>query len=1207
MSAQPLARNPLEARGLLVSMLQMASQLELTLMVSYLNAAASLKSTPAEFEFVDRADGTGRVVNPRRAIHFERVRAWKSAILGVAVEEMVHLHYVQCLLRALGERPYLTLPPRDNLPGSGGWRIANWDPLQPTPTGDNTTGTRVPLKPATLPLLYTFVEFESTASLQLTGLPDAAGGGSNVRALFQKMADLELDLSIQRMVRQLDDVHVQQRLRNAIRHVYKTHGSVSHNVVMAKSLTTAPFGGPEPPRSAFQIPFPSIAAWYQDGILPLYEQAFAHGWVMHNNVDLNDEVTNTQSGPNMPSEGFLPVGPYPRTHRFQNFSRRGVSSPLAHYKNVKHIVQEIVEEGEGFAQFERRANEAAALVASNGGVEGFWATLATNNPANLGGSGPQLPPWMQVVQLVRGAHLYKFGVISAQWEEEKALAKSAGVCFHPARESVSPLPPAISSPVRSHAVGSGASTLPPVVATLAAEFPGQFNAAYLCMIAWLSRIYERRTWVVDTPRRTSIEMVATWPLMSLAIRPGLELASLLGCDTTEMFAITPGAAVLPWLPLQARQLLELWNSPQERTQQANAEMDAYALRALGGVARWASAARDIVREAPGLSPGMRSMLLARLLSLSILGEFEGQFAFRMAGGYSSTLPLSPSFVNNAAIQKSLRRFEEDATIMKSAQFTGVFAEATLVLRVRFCGWALVLLATDPDPPTDEVGASGTLMWRATDGDGQTRRFNRAIVWQPLHADSAVKVERQHTRQPLGVNVVDVTLMATSPTKPAVAGLLPMGVMNTTGSVQANGVQQMLNICGLNRIASVPGSAVPLCMNLAPKPGVGGELEYPSFTGWNHLVWQDGEPIDPFVLQLCAGGKPSSESVLLQREIYNENHTLLQMTPAQRAASARGPCGFEVLSKNKPGIPAWAQDGYDTTKHLPSNPNQYLLDRVKSLGAAAVAMLPPGDDKPNVNDQRWVDEFTSLVKRTESVTEPLDRMNNKNWCGVGLHYGHTVSGHAKVTTSSNPLLAAFASEGLNLVPILPEERMLHPNSRWLLRYTQASMDTDALANFVYGDVYIPVKLGPTGSMPPPITVPTTWTYAAAHFEALAELCTNFTVPFWTKKYEIFDGGRKRRLSYNGQQLYIAEELVNSTIEPAKCEYSYIGEPLTHGIDNYRGSFVVAKTATASTLTWTYSGAPRSADAAEVFLCTCAEAAQAMTEALNAYFSFTQLGE
>ncbi|MGC1968670.1 MAG: hypothetical protein WA673_19575 [Candidatus Acidiferrales bacterium] len=85
------------------------------------------------------------------------------------------------------------------------------------------------------------------------------------------------------------------------------------------------------------------------------------------------------------------------------------------------------------------------------------------------------------------------------------------------------------------------------LAKLVVQLPLQFNACYLVMIAWLSRMYELQQWKADTPRRLAIEMIATWPLMSLAIRPALELASFFRIDKQQLFRLEE--ASLPEIPV----------------------------------------------------------------------------------------------------------------------------------------------------------------------------------------------------------------------------------------------------------------------------------------------------------------------------------------------------------------------------------------------------------------------------------------------------------------------------------------------------------------------------------------------------------------------------------------------------------------------------------------------------------------------------------
>jgi hypothetical protein len=91
---------------LLCELLQEVAKLEQSVLDTYLYAACSLKSMPHELADV-RVDGSQREVagNRRRAIRFERVRAWKQSILNVAHEEMLHLHFLQMYDSNFGQEP----------------------------------------------------------------------------------------------------------------------------------------------------------------------------------------------------------------------------------------------------------------------------------------------------------------------------------------------------------------------------------------------------------------------------------------------------------------------------------------------------------------------------------------------------------------------------------------------------------------------------------------------------------------------------------------------------------------------------------------------------------------------------------------------------------------------------------------------------------------------------------------------------------------------------------------------------------------------------------------------------------------------------------------------------------------------------------------------------------------------------------------------
>src|SRR5262245_24624573 len=88
----------IEHREALIFMICEAAEVEHALMCEYLFAAFSLK---------ERAD---EGLTPEQ---LEAVERWRSVILGVAAQEMLHLALTANLLTALGASPHLSRP---NLP-----------------------------------------------------------------------------------------------------------------------------------------------------------------------------------------------------------------------------------------------------------------------------------------------------------------------------------------------------------------------------------------------------------------------------------------------------------------------------------------------------------------------------------------------------------------------------------------------------------------------------------------------------------------------------------------------------------------------------------------------------------------------------------------------------------------------------------------------------------------------------------------------------------------------------------------------------------------------------------------------------------------------------------------------------------------------------------------------------------------------------------
>lgn len=1100
---------------LLVGLLREAAELEHCLLNSYLYAACSLKTHPEEFATL--ADGRE---NRRRAIQFERVRAWKQAILGVAAEEMGHLNYVQCMIRALGERPHFDLPERD--PDSGSWLFRGWRTRVGSEESDE--GTEVPIEPLTPRSVRRFVLYEATDALQ-----NADPFGPEATELFERLHAFELDLMFETVLLDVDDDSEREGLKQQLVELYE--GLLPADPRRTEEI--ASFVGPEP-IDVGKVQFQSIADLYNKAILPLYQEAFHFKRVPYSNLDLSAELQE----PGFAAEGFLPVLPMSRDRNFDARAKENVKAPLENYREVADVIAEIVEEGEGLQGFEAGARALLKKVAELGGSRAYLkAKLADGSP-----KAPPTPAWLAEAQRVRGSHLYRFATTLVELELELGLAKLAGVEFEPAR-----------LPLADHT--------DPAVDRLAASAPAHFNACYLVLLAWLSRIYEIRTWASDQRRRMGIEMLASWPMMSLAIRPFLELMSFLAIERTQIFRLDDDS--LPNVPVNARQLLRLYLAV-DRSQEVNDRMDYHGVRALSDVARWAAEQRGALAEAD-IEPVARRMILNRLDALAGLDEFERQFPYREHGGYSARKPDA----RYQATHPDSKRYEE-------APQEKLF-EDTLVLRLRFAGRGLVQLATDPDPPTDEVGATGTHMLHAAESD---RSFDRALVWQPSgDADEIIREPRDQL-PPLGVRAAEIALMVTDGR--ASAGYVPIAALQSTGAVQASGVQQRPEIRGLNPILElVPrealGPDVDVRVDLLPSNG-----RRPFLNGFNHLVWADGEPIDPFVLAVLvdnpAGGPPLE---MMRREIFNEGLTFMQMDPLQRLLSSRGPSGFDFRIAD---MPTWASAMLSDEERRqiadPDFPNSYLRARAQVLLEALQASLATGE-----RTRARVDEVVSFAERMRLVAVP--KRTTAFWLTILLNYGHTISGTLASAPDSAVLEALDQRLGAKLV--ISNAQRGQPNGRWMVTYVKGFMDTDALSDVVYGELYVPLTVQPKDG---PVRFERSWRFVAGMADVVASHACRFAHPFWAD-FKV-DGDTRTITLADGTT--IVETLIRQT----DAEYAY-GARGVPGIDDYVGNFAVTATADATELSWTVTFT--AADSASLIrmLTICAGAATTMSSKLGAHFT------
>lgn len=1074
-----------EVKATLVPLLQEAASLEHCLLNSYLYTACSLKNTPLEFE-----DG-GR----RAAVQFENVRLWKTAILAVCHEEMRHLHLVQCLLRSLGELPHFGLPPRNP---EGDWLIANWEPhidatvartaprlagtlrgLHAAPQATAGDGVTVPVTPLTHAFAAKLAAYESSDSVQ-----DAGMFGPEMTALYEKLAGFELEFRLESILYNMRNEANYAELRDSLRAIF-TELSPTVTLTRDLHLKQARLGTEALPTADAVITFQSIGTFYTDVILPLFQQAFEHKLVVNSNIDLNNELLD----PAYAAEGFLPIGPAHRSSKYSAQVQSVDKNPLANFESVQTVIDSIVNQGEGFPDFKKRADDFLAYTSGADGVKKYFNQMLLDQ-----NSAPTDPAYYEG-QLLRLSHLYQFLMIWQQIGDEAAIMEAAGQSFAPARTPLE------------------VSTVPDL-STLAGQIPLYFNASYLVMVGWLSRIYEVRDLQGDKARRQAIEMLASWPLMSLATRPMLEMASFFPVDRTALYRFTPSDA--DYLAPVSHTLMDLYgtwigsgpNIPEFTGRAAlNDEIDAEALKVLTAIAAWAKGVIPTVEASTVIGDNDKRTILARLKTLLTLEEFANQFDFRVHGGYSDRLPDLEYQAENA---EAATKYAEDPTTFggKNSLF-----QNSVVVAIRFGGHGLIQLATDPDPTYDEVGSSGTQMLHRADIYADTiggprlssRRLDASMFWKDEDASQVILREPKQAIPFPAITSSEVTLCIAGAPGTVSVGYEPLQVMQSSGAVQTNGVQQQMTISGLSTLVTYPYAGT---LTLEPKDGAN-----PALVGLNHLIWRDGEPIDPFVLTVdneIFGGA-------VGREVYNEDRTLEQMTAYQRARSQRFPVGFDS-SKN---TPAWARDKMfgplRQSLDDPSFPAPYLAQRAKTLGGQVDALLKATPlDQASQTD---IDRIVSLAQRMADVSLP--RGTTVAWLKFLLHYGHTVSGDMTNT---------LALPGTTPRPKTAKDRNA-PNSRWLIDYTIGLMDTDALAGFFYGTLYIPLN---ADFLEKTQTFSRSWSVPAAVADALTAYGAVFTAPFWAP-YE-FKGADERWLAGTG-----AKRHTPLLMRPSKPSNAYLHAP------------------------------------------------------------------
>lgn len=307
-----------------------------------------------------------------------------------------------------------------------------------------------------------------------------------------------------------------------------------------------------------------------------------------------------------------------------------------------------------------------------------------------------------------------------------------------------------------------------------------------------------------------------------------------------------------------------------------------------------------------------------------------------------------------------------------------------VLELKFEGVFQCRLATDPDGANVARGVTGNGFAIGDEPD-----LNKVIYFQPAGAS-----QRSHC-PPIGVKV-------------RVARLLRKSTDPWVDKGQT--------------IDQLRGALVDL-------------KEFPKFEGRNHVVSEDGEPIDPFVVEVQDGRGLN----LARRTI---GIPINDMTPLQRRGSGRYPPGGASLSADAMALNLGILSRLDGP-FIFATPLEYTLDRIERLKKDFAGIK--GTEK------EFEKEGAELEFRLRSLDEGLRSgleldARTIRWTRYffDVTYRHFVSGEA--TGGLGPLSAAF-----ELVSPLTSPAA----SRWLVQYRFGFFDTDAMSACVSGTLQIPV--------------------------------------------------------------------------------------------------------------------------------------------------------
>ena len=1131
-------------RKVLVNLLQFGADLEHTLMCSYLYTAYSMKTRPEEFhENGDRA-----------AIEFELARDMRKEMLDVAVEEMFHLHIVQCLLRGLGELPKFLLPEKSALT-NWQWSLKEWRPLLPNSSrrdgsaADPTAAAAikppvmVPLQRFSQATIANFVSWESPDSLQVID-------PVKFEPVWERIRLWELNYRVNVSLHSCTDPVLKDKLFHTAFDMYNGTVNFASRPDDVDARLRFVRGFPDDMNTFSSVHdlyygTPTAPAY---GILPLYKQAWEKGWMSPTHGDGKDLFGEICQ--NIPQNGFyqyLPVAPV-FSHgrdmaRLKHFNMQNPDNvpegnphkggPTFNFQTVSDLVEQLVGEGEGFNDF---PSQVMAFLDKDEDVQLYsdyylwhlWYREQLPEPFPGGAPStnvvpppaPPAPPLFNDAERIRQSHLYRFGHMHKMVAHESAVL---GKEWKLHRDSI--------------------TSAAPEIHQLRTSLPLFFNGMYLILFTWLARFYaSNSTWESDeTPvshRRTALESLATWPLMSMAIRPLLEIAGWFGDEVSNYLFLQDGTYLPTDLP-DYQDLLSTYLATVRAggaTQAQNIQMDQHALHIMAHISDWAQRMHDQLTASKNLNPTQRLVITQALSNVIAMREIVKQYPFRVAGGFCDILPNSDYVKEHAA---TMYAFEENPifpptapiptsavkAIRKAARTptasleqrqlaeqlpqtpTKAIFQNSLVLRIRYSGWFRLAMPTDPDPNRDTVGCTGTNMLHPAD-----------LLTNGPQA-SLVRYATTRAKDPIGiargpfdpsvipacdVSVIDAAILVGGFVHATLTNLHEPGKPHAQppkGPPNSQWIWPEWTLSNLSDpIAMMDCETMQLAggmsVNFEKRPGRGEPFHW---CGENHVIAQDGEPIDPYIVSFVDKGDPRTA---FQRDVFG-NTTMEQMDPLQRTESCRM-CPLEDAGGNQLYINmVYGPNAYDwmkfrtpeNLKRLGWNDSQdayqfcltYLSDRADQLIHAAGALDP--------NDSDFHVEFVSYLDRAKKATDRRDQY--QSLLRFGMFWGHTVSGDLRQPAATPRMwqwLETVMETGLKFKT---NSDRTQPNSRWMTSQMFGLQDYDALSTFTAGTMYIPIEAVPIagGGKQELLLLHASWSWDANIYDDLCQFAVRFESPFW----------------------------------------------------------------------------------------------------------------